>query len=173
MPPQSYLQNGNLTPGIHSYKMQEFEQQFVKDFTSSISRSKIYNNFTEWMEKLLSIVPPRYIWLDGSFLTQKVDPNDIDLVVFYYPEDIPDEQQANQLKDMINVVSRSYDCDAYLCLSFEQWEPERVAQIPNQNVTIMQTYWQGQFGFDRSRQPKGMVHIDQQELLSKIGGAIS
>lgn len=171
---QQFLSNGNLAPGIHTYKMQEFENQFVTAFTSSKSRTVIFQNFNMWLEQLLSVLPPRYIWLDGSYLTQKVDPNDIDLVVFYYPEDIQSQQEASEIQHLINNVSRTLSCDAYLCLSFEHWTPQQLAAFPNQNHKIMQTYWMGQFCFDRMREPKGIVQMDRQDLVSsKIGGKTS
>ncbi|MDU5948073.1 MAG: hypothetical protein E6Z15_13595 [Paenibacillus macerans] len=147
---QQFLPNGNLTPGIHTYNLSEFELQFVRDFSTSVRRSVVYHHFKQWIEQLLKILPPRYVWLDGSFLTQKVDPNDIDLVVFYYPEDIQNGEQATMLKHLIQSVSRRYDCDAYFCLSFEHWGPQQLAALPDQNTKIMQTYWVGQFSFDRS-----------------------
>lgn len=171
---QQFLSNGNLLPGIHTYKMQEFENQFVNAFTSSKSRTIIFENFNKWLEKLLTILPPRYIWLDGSYLTQKVDPKDIDLVVFYYPEDIQSEQQAYEIQQQVNIASRTLNCDAYFCLSFEHWTPQQLEAFPNQNHKIMQTYWMGQFCFDRKREPKGIVQLDRQELLTcKIGGKTS
>ncbi|MGI2295671.1 DUF6932 family protein [Paenibacillus sp. GXUN7292] len=169
---QQFSPNGNLTPGIHTYKLDEFEQQFVYDFSTSTRRTVIYNNFRQWLDQLLQVLPPRYVWLDGSYLTQKIDPNDMDLVLFYYPEDIQDQQQAAILGDLINRVSRSYDCDAYLCLSFEHWSSQQLQTFPQQNHTIMQTYWMGQFGFDRSREPKGMIQIEQQELISITAGGV-
>jgi hypothetical protein len=168
---QQFLSNGNLTPGIHTYNMQEFEEQFVTEFTTSTSRSAIYNKFKQWLHQLIQVIPPRYVWLDGSYLTKKVDPKDIDLVVFYYPEDIQDQQQAAVIQNLITNVSRNYDCDAYLCLSFEHWDEQKLATFPRQDLKIMQTYWMGQFSFDRAREPKGMVQIEQQEILPiMIGG---
>ncbi|WP_138495927.1 DUF6932 family protein [Paenibacillus pinistramenti] len=169
---QQFLSNGNLTPGIHTYKLDEFKQQFVADFKTSSRRPIIYNNFTIWIEQLLNVLPPRFVWLDGSFLTTKVDPNDIDLVVFYYPEDIQNPEQANLIKELIQNESRKFNCDSYLCYSFEHWNSEQLAAISQRNLKIMQTYWMGQFGFDRSRNPKGMVQIEQQELQAFITGGV-
>lgn len=169
---QQFSPNGNLTPGIHTYKIDEFERQFVNDFSTSTRRLEIYNNFKKWMDQLIKVLPPRYVWLDGSYLTQKIDPNDIDLVLFYYPEDIQDQQQATVVKDLISNISRNYDCDAYLCFSFEHWNQQQLQAFPQQNHKIMQTYWMGQFGFDRAREPKGMVQIEQQELLSIMAGGV-
>jgi|SRR5665648_42647 len=170
--PENFLPNGNLMLGIHIYNIQDFEQQFVTDLNVSVTRAAIYYNFKQWLKQLLQVLPPQYIWLDGSYLTQKVDPNDIDLVTFYYPEDIQNELQADALKHIINVVSRSLDCDAYLAISYEDCTEKQLVSIPNTSRT-MQTYWMGQFGFDQFRQPKGIIQLTQQELISINEGGVT
>ncbi|CCQ97451.1 conserved hypothetical protein [[Clostridium] ultunense Esp] len=165
---QPFLPNGNLTPGIHIYKMEEFEQQFVNEFPNSIRGPMIYDFFKNWIKLLLYVLPPRYVWLDGSYLTKKMEPNDIDLVVFYYPEDIINEQQADAIDQLVHRISRSYACDAYICFSFEHWSKEQLGALQNQDHKIMQTYWMGQFGFDQLRNPKGIVQLNQTDLFSIV-----
>jgi hypothetical protein len=165
---QDFLEDGNLMPGIHEYTCKEFEEQFVQNFPHSESRPDIYEKFCIWIRKLVKMLPPRYIWLDGSFLTTKLNPNDIDLVVFYRPEDIESKEVSEVLDNYIHQISRQYRCDAYFCLTLEHYPPEVKARISG-NVAIMQTYWMGQFGFDRNRKPKGIVEIRCEELM-KLGG---
>lgn len=43
---QEFMEDGNLYPGIHAYSVEDFEQQFVADFTSSSTRNEIYKNLT-------------------------------------------------------------------------------------------------------------------------------
>lgn len=117
----------------------------------------------------MAILPPRYIWLDGSYLTRKINPNDLDLVVFYRPEDIESEQMSEDLNAMINEISRDYDCDAYLCLALGHLPDLQRDSFGVNN--IMETYWMGQFTFDRDRNPKGMVEITTEEIHLIKGGA--
>lgn len=165
---QDFLENGNLNPGIHEYSFNEVEKQFVIDFPSSETRKNIYQNFCIWLKKLVEIKSPRYIWLDGSFLTKKVNPNDLDLVVFYRPEDITSEELAVKLNHLIHTDSANYLCDAYICLSLshlEEFQKEQFGQ-----TKIMETYWKGQFSFDRNRNPKGIVEIKEDEIKKFRGG---
>jgi hypothetical protein len=134
---EQFLPNGNLTPGIHRYSVPEFEQQFVHGFAESATRPSIYDNFKQWIYQLLNVMSPRYLWLDGSYLTEKLNPKDIDLVAIYYPEDIQNQKQAASVKNLINIVARTYDCDAYLCFSFEHWTPQQLTALQGQH-TIMQ-----------------------------------
>lgn len=165
---QKFVQNGNLEPGIHSYNIEEFETQFIKEFSNSSTRKNIYNNFRIWVKYLINELKPRYIWLDGSFLTEKLNPNDLDLVIFYRPEDITSSELAEKLKFLIEDVSRKYSCDAYISLCFDHMDPS-IAQNMAGNSFIMKTYWKGQFGFDRNNQAKGIILIEEPEL-SKLGG---
>lgn len=165
---QNFIQNGNLNPGIHEYSISEFEEQFVNDFPESRTRLEIYNNFKQWINFLIHIKPPRYLWLDGSFLTKKLDPNDLDLVLFYRPEDIQNEMECKQILDLINQVSRKFKCDAYLSLCFEHLDSYNQQSIPPE-IRTKRTYWKGQFGFDRNDNAKGIILIDNNEI-SKLGG---
>src|SRR5690606_28809126 len=91
---------------------------FVNKFSASSTRSVIFNGLMDWLKLLMDILPPRYIWLDGSYLTTKMNPNDIDLVVFYQPEDIValGEEGTSQLGILINELSSNYNCDAFFLL---------------------------------------------------------
>jgi len=171
---KDFLANGNLEPGIHTYTIDTFESQFVGGFPKSVSRSKIYQNFRTWIDMLISVLPPRYIWLDGSYLTKKENPNDIDLIVFYAPEDINDATTAGKIQHIVNEVSRTMNCDAYLSFTFDHLDPSLIATLPN-DVQTNRTYWMGQFGFDRQMNPKGMVMIPRDEVLNSVavaGGVI-
>lgn len=168
---QEFLDNGNLNPGIHNYTLTEFKRQFVSGFTTSASRNIIYSEFQEWLNGLLEILIPRCIWIDGSYLTKKINPHDIDLVIYYGPEDIASADIADKLGRYISVESRRHSCDAYFCYTFKHLSPEQLAIISASGTnTIMETYWMGQFTFDRQRRPKGLIEINRDELLIAKGG---
>ncbi|MDC3411932.1 hypothetical protein NC797_02525 [Aquibacillus sp. 3ASR75-11] len=169
---QEFMEDGNLFPGIHTYSCEEFEEQFVTMFTTSSTRSRIYKSLKEWLKLLVDILPPRYIWLDGSYLTTKMDPNDIDLVVFYRPEDIVTlgQDKTKQLGMLINQLSINYNCDAYFCYTLDHLSQEVVAANFKGQEKIMQTYWMGQFCFDRSRKPKGIIEFKKEVIEKMLGG---
>ncbi len=167
---QDFKDDGNLNPGIHKYTFAKFEKQFVLDFITSETRLNIYENFRKWFEQLLKISAPKYMWLNGSFLTKKINPNDLDLVVFYYPEDIS-ASVAGKLGSFIHESAKQYFCDAYFCLSLRHLNEVQKSQFGN--YEIMETYWMGQFGFDRNRIPKGIIEITENEIQSFKGGIIN
>lgn len=103
-----------------------------------------------------------------KFLTKKVNPNDLDLVIFYRPDDIISKEMASQLQLLINKISRQYSCDAYFCFTLGHLTDLQKSQLGNHK--IMETYWMGQFTFDRNRRPKGMVEITESEIQIFKGG---
>lgn len=166
---KGFLEDGNLEHGIHPYSIENFEEQFVKGFPYSTTRESIYENFMIWFNKLAALLPPCCVWLDGSFLTTKTNPNDIDLVVFYRPEQFGnDDDLGKRVNEFIHRNSHSYNCDAYLCLELDHLNPN-VKQTFGQ-VSIMKTYWMGQFTFDRLRNAKGMVEFTEDVIRKHLGG---
>ncbi|GAB4018603.1 hypothetical protein GCM10028808_53710 [Spirosoma migulaei] len=75
---------GNLSPYsliITDWKI--IESQFVEPFLQSISRLAIYKALLEYLTELkVALGVPLVIWLDGSFTTNKPNPNDVDFVIF-------------------------------------------------------------------------------------------
>lgn len=166
---QDFLSTGNLNPGIHKYSVDNFQKQFIDDFELSTTRKDIYSKFKYWVHLLVKTLPPKYMWLDGSFLTTKINPNDIDLVVFYDPKDIT-PSISESLEHIINGISRSLKCDAYICYCFKDWPISETCKI-NPEIITRRTYWMGQFGFDRNEQPKGIIELDKNEII-KLGGGV-
>lgn len=166
---QKFMDDGNLNPGIHAYTFSEFEKQFIHQFSTSETRQIIYQRFCDWFQQLKEILVPRYVWLDGSFVTKKINPNDLDIVVFYRPEDINSKSLSVQLDEFIHNLSREYHCDAYFCLTLGHLDEQQKSQLGDHR--IMETYWMGQFAFDRNRRPKGIVEITYDNILSFKGGA--
>ncbi|MCR8997800.1 DUF6932 family protein [Brevibacillus laterosporus] len=155
---QPFTDGWNLKPGIHPYTSNDFKSQFVNDFPQSINRPNIFAGLVNFLQELNNVLIPHSIWLDGSYLTRKLEPNDIDLVVFYELEDISgDEIRAKVIKDIIENRSSNYLCDAYFC-----YAPNSRINPNNRN------YWRGQFGFDRDDQPKGMILLDQNEIRQNV-----
>ncbi|GED69423.1 hypothetical protein BRE01_31250 [Brevibacillus reuszeri] len=165
---KSFDENGNLISGIHTYDPETFISQFIKGFPASDTRQQIFDNFLVWLKKLILIAPPNAIWLDGSYLTQKVNPNDIDLIAFYIPEDLPNEAKAKEVQAMFGAYAKQFKCDAYHCLTFDHWPSEQQQRVDD-TLRTLRTYWMGQFGFDRNRHPKGLVEFLQDDII-KLGG---
>ena len=70
-----------LEPGIHRFSVADLEAKVVPAFPKSTRRAALWKNLRELIKGVTSLGIPCDIWIDGSFLTEKIDPDDIDLVV--------------------------------------------------------------------------------------------
>lgn len=96
------------------------------------------------------------LWVDGSFLTHKLDPDDVDTVLALSGEFYENGTDAQrEAVDWLNTdLKPLYRCDCYF---FMEW-PEGHA-----NFAIgqwMRAYWIKQYGFSRTDQMKGIACID-------------
>jgi len=153
-----FNEKGLLDPGFHEYKFDEIDKIFVKDFSESQTREQIYKGFLMWTKELLNICMPNEIWIDGSFVTSKINPNDIDLVCFI---EAIDYIQNKAKIDQLRMSGKQNYCDTYIAISPNPILPAS----ENQNLINNRNYWRGQFGFDREDNPKGMIKITKQSLI--------
>jgi hypothetical protein len=73
-----------LTPaGPTSSTLKEMYDVFVKGIPTP-KRKELWDAFNEWLHQLKSLVrnAPLKLWVNGSFVTGKQEPNDVDVVVF-------------------------------------------------------------------------------------------
>lgn len=154
----SFNENGLLNPGFHEYKLNEIDKIFVEDFSKSQTRKEIYSGFLKWLKELLNICIPNEIWIDGSFVTDKINPNDVDLVYFI---DVNDYSKNNEQINQLRELGIQNNCDTYIAFSPNSKLPAEL----NNDITNKRNYWRGQFGFDREDNPKGMIKITKQSLI--------
>lgn len=125
------------------------ENHFLSAFPSSNTRGKLIYGFKQYLAALKNIGVKLEIWIDGSFVTEKDDPNDIDLVIFGSHAEIdrlPDESK-NQLRALLDRVNIKHatGCDVLFAVAEDQ------------NI---RSYWRGWYGFDRDENPKGIARIE-------------
>lgn len=72
--------DGLLPPGRHRVTAEDFKAHFVTAFPTSKVRAPLYQRWLQHRVAMLSFVPILSQWIDGSFVTDKEDPGDIDLV---------------------------------------------------------------------------------------------
>ncbi len=64
--------------------LKSFKKTFVSGFPGSTTRGGIFGNYLDWLATFRSSVCEAgfYQWIDGSFVTRKNNPNDLDIVTF-------------------------------------------------------------------------------------------
>ena len=138
-----------LPAGIHSQSLTDLEKLCLIAFPESGRRPVLFDGLNRFINQLQSMGIVGSLWIDGSFLTSKSDPTDIDVVLLFDDSNInalsQDVQaQLTQLLDKANAMQR-YGIDIY---------------IIDRSDIRWSAYWRGFFGFCRDgRTPKGIAEI--------------
>lgn len=77
-----------LPQGIHDANVADLEARFVTPFPQSHRRQQILNEFRMFRASLSAEIPIRAEYLDGSFVTGKPDPKDLDVSFWLSPDDL-------------------------------------------------------------------------------------
>lgn len=129
-------------PGFHEIDIDDLEKLFVTPFNDGTRRKELADNLKLFLNKLKEIDARFEIWVDGSFVTEKIKPGDVDIAIIFEPDEINNLPQ-NQI-DFLNtdqkILKIRYNLDVYY--------------VPND--LHKKSYWKGLFGFSRSEQPKGI-----------------
>ena len=153
-----------LEPGLHVMSLDDLKILTVDGFSLSSTRSQIMSNLRTLLARLSDENVIGEAWVNGSFLTEKVDPEDVD-VVFRFPASEYDDGSRTKRSAINWSVERDRHpdlrCDAYPLPEYPVGDPLQATSEQSRN------YWQRWFGTDRSGEPKGIavVRLADEELL--------
>jgi hypothetical protein len=131
--------------------LDEFRQNMVDPFADDAQRLRLFLRLEDWIAKLRVLKVSATLWLDGSFVTSKFGPSDIDCMMwnptFLGSVSKSDEGLVKGLVDRATARSL-YGLDLYM-------------ETPKPLETLhRQAYWRGMFGFQHSGvDAKGFVEL--------------
>lgn len=98
-------ENGFLKPyGPSRTDLDTLEQVFVNEFTTSTTRREHFERFREYNERLRVLMSVELVqWIDGSFVSRKTNPNDIDVLTFV------DDQLFTQHGQALKLLKNEFD----------------------------------------------------------------
>jgi hypothetical protein len=75
---------GNLTPSEKiTVDLETLKLYFVDAFPESETRKTLFDNYLRYLDAFAKEITPHFTqWINGSFVTQKENPNDMDFVTF-------------------------------------------------------------------------------------------
>ena len=152
-----------LEPGMHKLSLLEVRKMCVEGFPTSASREDIITLLEHMFETLRLNHVICEVWVDGSFMTRKINPGDVDLVVCLsadFADNCYGEQQA-VLDDISANLKRSGKCtrcDTFACVVPQASDP--LFKELSERVE----YWKRWFGHSRSGEPKGMATVQMGEI---------
>ena len=158
--------HGVVEPGLHRYSLEKFKKEFIDSFPASQSRKCIFDEFIILLQKLTVNYQPTEIWLDGSYVTNKLNPNDLDLLVFLNVEDWIKFNEDN----CIEKLRDNHLLDAYVAISSTNENLEKVSQDDSNVIINQRNYWRGQCGYDRNDNPKGIIVIENDMIEQYMKG---
>ena len=141
-------EQGNLTP----YNVQEITlKDFEKTFATNENRQSFLVDYNAFIEHLNSLgINNFYQWIDGSFVTKKISPRDIDVVSF-----IETKEFKKNEKELLLLPKMFQNIDCYFVEVFLKDDKKHF---------ITQTdklYWFHLFqGTRKPRIKKGFVQIN-------------
>lgn len=78
-----FNERGVLPDGIYPCDADAFEERFVAEFSTSEAREEHCDGFKKLRSEIIQkVLLPVTQWVDGSFVTNKENPGDIDVVTF-------------------------------------------------------------------------------------------
>jgi hypothetical protein len=115
------------------------------------------------VQQLVAVGIVAELWVDGSFLTEKIDPEDVDASLRIMSEmwDNASTEQRRTLEWLAGAdLKAAYACDLYLWIDYPLGHPDYwVGQY-------MQAYWMRQWGFSRGQEFKGIAVLRLPEGVS-------
>lgn len=138
-----------LPAGIHQMTLAELKTDFVESFPASIRREQIYERFLDFLRIIIMIDVVEEIWIDGSFVTKKDEPDDIDAVAFASAA-VVDSLTCDKMNTMKMIFNDPITTKIRFMTDI------RFCTIEDQK---MRSYWRGWYCFTRDEKPKGAVAL--------------
>jgi hypothetical protein len=139
-----------LAPGFHDFPLDGLKESLaalcVSPFENPERRTLLLERFCALMNRIGNAGLFTEIWIDGSFVTNKEEPEDIDLVLWYdSPTSIsPRELQIYREVQNYDFMKSRFQCDVY------------VVSADNHHL---RRYWREWFGKTRHGHLKGFIRV--------------
>lgn len=138
-----------LDGGIHPYTLEELRQLAVESFPGAARRAALFDALKIYLDLLTNTGLQATVWIDGSFMCLKPDPDDIDMVIVFDP------QSARQLSEAARPVVYNL-LDTHYAFARFRLHVFRVSSDDHEGLQ----FWQQKFGTQRDeRTPKGLAAL--------------
>jgi hypothetical protein len=150
-----------LTIGIHILTESELEKLCVEGFTESINRPEIFRGLQVIVEKLKTTGVCGYLWINGSFVTEKPEPNDADLLLVLTRDQYnqSSEETKAAISWFIGEETIGLRCDTYTLIHEPVTDWEGIKSQKQWRDHWNYCHWIRQFGYSRNKSPKGIASL--------------
>lgn len=147
---------GCLPFGVYEMSLEEFEEIFSKNQSSR--RQLIMKYYKEHINQIRSL--PYYLnhWIDGSYVTSKENPNDIDTFTEFDGVKVDEDDDKALVEDLIyNAPLRTYNtCHSFMVYKYpESYKEEYEDYLELKSMTLVMLFAVNK----KTRNPKGFVKL--------------
>lgn len=151
-------ERGHITP--YQRATLDFDQcfeVFVEAFTESGTRRALFQNLVQYRLDLFEATGTLFPqWLNGSFVTRKTHPEDIDLVnLIPFNDSLDSTIEGLMPYFTVGGSVEAYRIDAHLIPVYPENDPRF------ENTKLRRAYFERWFGHDRDSHPKGFIEISE------------
>ena len=146
--------NGYLPYGVYNLNMEEFKSTFCKN---SPKREKIMEEYEKHLSEIKNTGYFPDHWIDGSFVSSKEDPSDIDTLTEFDGLKVDENNDRQKIDDLIyNSKSRTNGlCHSLRIYQYPPQDKERYKYFIESKLRILIKL----YGTDRIGIPKGIIHL--------------
>jgi len=152
---------GNLTPYERTeLTLDEFKNIFVDSFEPDSTRFQIFENYLQFLDDFQKEITSDFIhWINGSFVSNKKNPKDIDFVTLINHEIYRKKRNLIDDKFRLKKAKELYKVDAY---SLEIYKEDHKKHLICKSDLV---YWDTWFSktkkdWKKKTYPKGYVEIN-------------
>ncbi len=153
----SFDKHGNLVPyEISIISFEDFRQFFVMQFEYSIARGILYELYVDFVKDFSNEFTPEFVhWIGGSFVTNKISPNDIDVVTLAEVSRDFDINDPSLNKFTTKGYSKqNYAIDSYIV---PVYDAKDLKYFITKQAAI---YWKDWLSHDRANREKGLIQLN-------------
>ena len=155
---------GNLVAGeIQEIGFNEFSAAFAESFDADSNRLELTARFEKYLNELTQFTRfSFFIWVNGSFVSKKPNPADIDFIVFLDYRDYEANEKLIDGRFSSKHARTIFGVDAYVVCEFPASHPKHVFTISDH------TYWLHLFSTTKASRAKpkfskGFVQLNFKE----------
>lgn len=157
----SFDSRGYLKP-YHKLELEfnEFKEIFVDAFDHTSSRHLIFENYSRFLQDFSIGISESFThWIDGSFVTRKVNPRDIDFVTIIDFDTFVEKEALIERQFRLFGAKAAYQVDAYTIRKYPEGHEKYIIY---QGELV---YWENWFGWTKKNRakakfPKGFIEIN-------------
>lgn len=146
--------------GFHRYTLKTAEAALVTAFPESQRRAFLFSELLKVIARLRADKVRGQLWVNGSFVTRKPDPADIDLLLVIKEAELRpnDLRYVHTLRWFASQAKEQHCCDGNV---FVEPKPLRRSQWDRRYWLAYwaRCYWTSLFGYTRSHDVKGIVIV--------------